>query len=526
MFILLLAYAITQSVYGDAGPIQVSIQSRDVASCDGLNRQRYMRSMVWSCLFTIFLCTWVAIHPNVHFRPEKRDQKWFERWLWDPLHDFIKYKLLLFLWALLVPEYILAWAVRQYAQAGAISKQVPEWTRTHGFFLVMGGFHLFRLPADIPVCPLKFTDFPVDILEIIAPTETELRDKGKSDAVTKLIVLIQTLWFVVQCIARGTQNLPLTELEVVTLAYAMLNFFIYVFWWDKPRNVGCPIRVYKTSVTTHEESGEKADKWDDNWTTHTSRPILTKRSHPTPPTFRVHPYASPSPSHRTLALPSSVPLDIHPPNPNFNISTIPFLKRKQKSPRHPRQGPTHPTQFPLRRHRHPLPIRKGYPRLHRLVHGRARPVCAFRDRFVTVSERHSIPMFWSGRMADRDLGLAGLGPSVLGAAFGAIHCIAWSSEFPSRAELALWRISCVSMIVVPFAVALVCAGWTGGRREGAWYMTLLTFIVIISTILLGLSAWLYIASRIATLVIAFTSLRSLPPAALVTVDWTTFIPHI
>ncbi|KIM28295.1 hypothetical protein M408DRAFT_145547 [Serendipita vermifera MAFF 305830] len=458
MLILLLGYAITHSVHGEAGPIPASIESCDVASCDGLNSQRSIWSIIWSCLSTIFLCTWVAVHPNVHFRPEKRSQGWLEKWLWDPLHDFVTYKLVLFLWALLVPEYILAWAVRQYVKAGAISKEVPEWTRTHGFFMIMGGFHLFRLPADarstpfplkssessdfvistglhlrrdeIPVCPLKLEDFPVDILKGITPGETELKDKGKSDALTKIIVLVQTLWFVIQCIARGTQRLPLTELEVVTLAYAMLNFFIYAFWWDKPRNVECPIRVYKASAASHKESGKSADIWHD-W-------------------------------------------------------SLPWLEN-----------------------------------IIYYTTGR-------QDRFVTVSERPSIPMFWSGRMADRDLGLAGLGPSILGAAFGAIHCIAWSSEFPSRAELVIWRVSCVGMIVVPFLVAMVCAGWANGR-DGTlplWFQFLLLASLLIGVPLLILSAWLYLAGRIATLVIAFSSLRSLPPAAFMTVDWTNFIPHI
>ncbi|KIM20966.1 hypothetical protein M408DRAFT_117967 [Serendipita vermifera MAFF 305830] len=457
MIILLLAYAITQSVYSDAGPIPASIQLRDIASCDGLNSQRSIWSIVWSCLSTIFLCTWVAVHPNVHFRPEKRDQKWLSKWLWDPLHEFITYKMVLFLWALLVPEYILAWAVRQWLKAGQISKKVPEWTRTHGFFMIMGGFHLFKLPADAPstpfplkpsessdfvvptglhsrrdetpVCPLKLDDFPVDILKGITPSETELKDRGKSDALTKLIVLVQTMWFVIQCIVRGTQHLPLTELEVVTLAYTMLNFFIYVFWWDKPRNVECPIRIYKTSTTSHKESGEEAEEWDDESWLRWVLPIVY-----------------------------------------YTIGQ--------------------------------------------------------QDDFVALSKQRSIPMFWSGRMGDHELGLAGLGPSILGAAFGAVHCIAWSSQFPSHAELILWRIACISMITVPLIVAILCASWTIDDKEETWYLGLIGVIAAFSFFTLILSAWLYVAARIATLVIAFTSLRSLPPAAFMTADWTTFIPHI
>ena len=39
------------------------------------------------------------------------------------LVDLLTYKLPLFLWALLVPEYILSWAIRQYITAGDIQKK-------------------------------------------------------------------------------------------------------------------------------------------------------------------------------------------------------------------------------------------------------------------------------------------------------------------------------------------------------------------------------------------------------------------
>ncbi|KIM28849.1 hypothetical protein M408DRAFT_39683, partial [Serendipita vermifera MAFF 305830] len=413
---------------------------------------RTLANIIWSCLSTIFLCTWVAVHPNVHFRPEKQNQGWFEKWLRDPFHELVTYKLPLFIWALLVPEYILSWAVRQYLQA------VPGWTRMHGYFMIMGGFHLFQLPADapsiplplksskssdfvipsgrhsrrdeIPMHPLMFEDIPVDILEIIAPTETELKDKGKSDGLTKIIVLVQTLWFVIQCIARGTQHLALTELEVVTLAYASLNFFIYLFWWDKPQNVECPIRVYKTSTASRK--GALTGGIVDEWGSETGVRWVDKIV--------------------------------------------------------------------------------GY-------------TLGAQDNFVVLSKKCSVPMFWSGKI-DTDLQPeAGLGPSILGSAFGAIHCIAWSSEFSSRAELILWRISCVAMITVPFTVTLLCALAVTDRRTGLGFPIWMRFITSIAIDLLALTSWLYIASRMATLVIAFTSLRSLPPVALMTVDWTTFIPH-
>ena len=122
MIILLLAYYLAQSSFGNAGPIPL-IEERDIASGDDQAKQRTLYGITWSCLTTMFLCTWVSIHPNIAFRPKKRDASWLESWIWDPLYHLMTYKLVLFFWALLVPEYILAWSVRQYLQAGEIQKQ-------------------------------------------------------------------------------------------------------------------------------------------------------------------------------------------------------------------------------------------------------------------------------------------------------------------------------------------------------------------------------------------------------------------
>ncbi|KIM21634.1 hypothetical protein M408DRAFT_29395 [Serendipita vermifera MAFF 305830] len=456
MLILLFVYSLMQGAQSEAGPIPASIERRDVASCDRQNPQRTLANIIWSCLSTIFLCTWVAVHPNIHFRPEKKNKHWTEKWLLCPLYEFVTYKLPLFLWALLIPEYILSWAVRQYLQAGVISKKVPGWTRTHGHFMIMGGFHLFRLPPDVssvplhpeysktsdyviplgrhmrledvPICPLEFEDIPVKILEIVAPTEAEIKDKSKSDVLTKLIVLVQTMWFVLQCIARGAQHLPLTELEVVTLAYAMLNLFIYLFWWDKPQNVECPIRLYKTVEASAETASEAAKGWEESWSTRWMEKIIW--------------YA-----------------------------------------------------------------------------------VGAQDNYITLRDQRSIPRFWSGRLGSL-LGQAGMGPSILGAAFGAVHCIAWASQFPSGAEFVLWRLSCVSMITFPFIVTVFCTCWIMGWGMKGGSPTSMGIVLAICVVLLILSASLYTISRIATLVISFTTLRSLPPTAFMTVDWTTFIPHI
>ena len=78
-----------------------------------------------------------------------------------------------------------------------------------------------------------------------AITAAEIQDKARGDFLSKAIVILQSIWFIVQCIARGKQGLALTELELVTVALASLNGVMYYFWWDKPLGVKEPVKLYR-----------------------------------------------------------------------------------------------------------------------------------------------------------------------------------------------------------------------------------------------------------------------------------------
>ena len=85
----------------------------------------------------------------------------------------------------------------------------------------------------------------------------------------------------------------------------------------------------------------------------------------------------------------------------------------------------------------------------------------------------------------------------------------------------MWRILCVAITAVPIYITLgyLCAV----RLEK---MNLNKFVIPVVFISILPAGILYILARVVTLVLAFTSLRSLPPGAYETVHWTTFIPHV
>ena len=94
------------------------------------------------------------------------------------------------------------------------------------------------------------------------PTKTEIKDKGKSDWLAKSLILLQTLWFIMQCIACACEHLPVTHLKIVMLAYAAMNFVIYIFWWNKPLNVNQPVQVFQ-KLDPNAASNDNQPHWSD-----------------------------------------------------------------------------------------------------------------------------------------------------------------------------------------------------------------------------------------------------------------------
>lgn len=70
-------------------------------------------------------------------------------------------------------------------------------------------------------------------------TKSEIKDKSKGNP----FAVLQTAWFIAQYLERWAAGQPRTQLEVMTLAYAVLNILIHCLWFEKPLNVQKSIDV-------------------------------------------------------------------------------------------------------------------------------------------------------------------------------------------------------------------------------------------------------------------------------------------
>ncbi|KAG2126786.1 uncharacterized protein EDB93DRAFT_1243806 [Suillus bovinus] len=184
--------------------------------------------IIWSCCLTIFTCTWTAVHPNILGMYESKAMK-------------IARRIGIMILAIVAPELMITWAMRQFLSARRTAKQF-RWGMTHGFFVWMGGFMLYVNGVQrATLTPDELLQFiHAGLIDMPAITVDEIDDRSKIDALSKWVTILQLVWFVSQLVAHHVQKLLMTLLETETMAVATLTWIYYFLWLKKPKDVGIP----------------------------------------------------------------------------------------------------------------------------------------------------------------------------------------------------------------------------------------------------------------------------------------------
>ena len=430
---------------------------------------------------------------------------------------------------LLAPEMVIMWAGRQHFAARNFTKKHEQkhtgWTRTHSFFLIMGGFTLHKGGKPVRVLETRDLEELSEAGKIEWPTitEEEIADRSKGDYLSKTIVLFQTTWFIGQCIARGAYKLAVTELEVVTLAFAVLTGVIYYLWWDKPLDVRCPIPVQLLEghvgqedtgsqiIPLPEVSAQEKEE-DDEITVLAnplpSSPIQVDKSTPDPTLTNTGCHVSPSQEVSDQGTPQGeekVVVNADPlPSTSIQVDSSapnPFLTRMARFQTFRRRS----------REKHGTLLGSGYVFI---VFPLQRFFGAFAELLTCNTledETLRVPTFYSPTHDDDDDGAAFILGICVSIVFGAIHCIAWSFHFATLPERWAWRISAILIAGSPIAMTTLLVK---GSYDGFGLFIIMSMLC------------LYIIARIALLVLPFIALRALLPGAYVQLDWVSFLPHI
>jgi hypothetical protein len=285
----------------------------------------------------------------------------------------------------------------------------------------MGGF--MEHHDDGPPTVLEAKDVPAVTKKRIL--EAEIQDKSKGDGLSKTFALVQTMWFILQCISRATENLPVTELEVATCAFAVLNFATYILWWNKPLNVSRPVLVYRDQ---QKEQGE------------------AETNQGTEPG-----------SEGEMATEEGV-----------KEGCGQLVKRMWKAFV---QGLV---DIPKEVYR---PINASIEKWGLgLPFGLIAPIL----EGSSFASDQRVGTFGPEAVNDGDAGLWSMFSSAaVGIIFGSIHCTAWRFQFPSYIEQLLWRISAISVTGGPLlmALSLGLAGWNNTLGMITFFPVFILYIV-------------------------------------------------
>ncbi|KAK0432173.1 hypothetical protein EV421DRAFT_2064066, partial [Armillaria borealis] len=191
--------------------------NKGVPAC--IEDQRTVLSIIWSCLATIFACTWLAVHPNVPGRNITTK---------GAISCAIERAKIMGI-TILVPELIVGWATEQF---------IVAWNLRHSEFLHDGTSDWETWYSPGTLVTLEALESEPNLVTNLAAISSEtIEDKSKGDALSKTVSILQISWFIVQCIARAIQRLPLALLEMMALAFAGLSIMTYLLWWYKPLNM-------------------------------------------------------------------------------------------------------------------------------------------------------------------------------------------------------------------------------------------------------------------------------------------------
>lgn len=382
----------------------------------------------------------------------------------------------------------------------------------------------------------------------------QIRDRSKADVLSKLVVLVQTGWFSLQLLVRLGKGMVVTELEISTFAFAVVNLIVYILWWDKPFDVRSHVIV---------RGGKEPDI--------TLKPIPVQ-----PPTTRT--VSSPS-------LDPSAPQEAGTPDYEEKVeheqSTITILTN-DLSQRLSNSG----QRFSRKMKRafriitpclsHTDPESQDEPKQHRKVNW---------HRYIAAKTKHIFTQLWKSRphgfmdflyfypaflygcfispfynlyvekgrtvgaLSEKDPYEASVDPdarsrhpwagflfdshvqlavvSAVGVIFGSVHLIAWPFMFHTDAERWLWRASSLALIFPPILFQVYTFLFFLCRKKfpgvSSWVKDLLIIFWILTLLVAAVA---YMIGRALLIVLPLMALRHAPKGAFVDIDWTSHFPHI
>jgi hypothetical protein len=295
---------------------------------------------------------------------------------------------------------------------------------------------------------------------------------SKADIFAKLFACVQSIWLVVQSIARVSVGLPITQLELATIALVFCALLMYALWWNKPFGVERTVTIYAIydSNIPATISAIKQLSSDNYY-----------RGHPPtePPTERHY-----LESYFAWRLGTKVPKLSSPPT-NLTFDQLGEIAVNSLA----RASSNDVVEFGMA--------------LGGLISNIFR-----KSRWIPINREFATCIIFYAA----------------GTLFSAFHLGAWNWDFPTSTTRIIWRSFALAATGTgPLAfVFIIIAPAILEKLAGESLRNLLRYVTLW---VLGLLLAVYILARLGLIVLVFYCFSSMPAAVYETVNWAQFLPH-
>lgn len=382
------------------------------------------------------------------------------------------------------------------------------WTLVHAFYATMGGFVFDTTDDDDPIAEpytravltphgvaylLKHQpDFIPDI------SKESINDRSKADRVAKFLLLIQTLWFCTSCIGRLAQHLPLSLLEVSTVAHALCTLVTYMLWWDKPLNIGEPTLM----------KGEHARDVCAALLARSSNRSYGLAGLVVYSETRQPPFSAFALKHPTLASHCAKIL-----------STIRLLRAVSVFA----LGAQILTRSALILIKFTMQLFTEFTESIAFVapHAGLQTMVRIDDRLKIPAEMED-PSQLGARPEQQDKLRESVSAAIvafLPAVYGVPHILAWKQDFPTAVERTFWRLSVLIVIIIGLCSGIFSIAEILAERQWSTVLRRLEPLFIWISVIVYSSGSIYLVAE------SIRQLFHLPPTAFELPEWSNYIPH-
>jgi hypothetical protein len=399
---------------------------------------------------------------------------------------------------------------------------VPDWSRNQGFFAVMGGVSVRLRHANraglLQEHEYSFTPSGVELLAMAGAlpeiSKEDVEERSNADIIAKAIVICQVMWFALQVLSRLIAGLPVTPLETHTTVHVGCAILMYLFWLDKPYNIGRPFNV---SDAISVEVGSL---------------LLFRKLWAEEYEQQIHQYEKASEQYwqeRVIGLSQNIPQDGLSPSYPVREPIEQAIKRYLLLAHNQSDDEADKEKV------WQILARDASAGLQRLTSRYDRTVVlpllnttSFPGLQRTVSNL-DIRTVWSSWTSNKghNWSMEKLVNMLFNVTYGAAHLAAWdASSFPSSGEKWAWRASGLMLVAVPVWASLWILWWKASTSNNKWLFIFRNGDMdIIGGPFFCFVIVAYTLARCFFLVEALVSLRALPAKAYQVVQWSTVFPH-